>query len=515
MKIIPYTITVGIIILITWSAPIFAEDYLQLITTIHIDRDSTEITSVEPIGDFNADGYGDLAIGIFHPPFDLYEAVYLYYGGPAFDEFPDLIFMGDPQDETYCGEYFDLPTSYGWEVAGLGDFNGDGFDDFAVSAAALCGESMIHNGRIYIYFGSPNPDTTADIIIDGEDSYDGFGASLKSGDFNGDNCGDLFTYTIDRWIGQKLYVYQGSDPPNNQRDWFHDYSNTGNSASLLRGGFDINGDGFDDFAWYVGMESAPPRYVIMLGSDPLNQTPSDTLIDAYMKVPDDVSNDGIDDFMITYDNSWYLCLGGDPLDTEPDFYMFRYSYNFPFIYSLSGGEPTLVLDCYANPYPHSLVMFNTGVPFDTIPYQIIDYGQTRGQGSLNIGDIDDNGIEDIAMSFEDSTLHSYVDIYSIFTDVAIDDCQEKDLLGEIGLLSGYPNPFNKNAVIRYALAEPGHVNLSIYNLLGQHVVTLFDGPRDAGEYQLIWDASDFPSGVYFARLETGEFRETVKLVLLK
>jgi hypothetical protein len=55
----------------------------------------------------------------------------------------------------------------------------------------------------------------------------------------------------------------------------------------------------------------------------------------------------------------------------------------------------------------------------------------------------------------------------------------------------------------------------IYNLLGQHLQILLEEFRAAGEHVVLWDASDFPSGIYFARLETRASSQTIKLVLVK
>jgi len=59
------------------------------------------------------------------------------------------------------------------------------------------------------------------------------------------------------------------------------------------------------------------------------------------------------------------------------------------------------------------------------------------------------------------------------------------------------------------------VNLSVYNIQGQQVAELVSGIREAGEHSISWDASEFPSGVYFARLEAGGSSRTAKMVLLK
>jgi len=83
------------------------------------------------------------------------------------------------------------------------------------------------------------------------------------------------------------------------------------------------------------------------------------------------------------------------------------------------------------------------------------------------------------------------------------------------LHQNYPNPFNPVTTIKYALARSGEVALAIYNLRGEEVARLVEGEQAAGEYQVIWDASNVASGIYFYRLQAGEFVETRKMVLLR
>jgi photosystem II stability/assembly factor-like uncharacterized protein len=82
-------------------------------------------------------------------------------------------------------------------------------------------------------------------------------------------------------------------------------------------------------------------------------------------------------------------------------------------------------------------------------------------------------------------------------------------------LSSYPNPFNAQTTISYSLPEPGRATLTIYNLLGQKVATLYDGEQTAGEHSLVWDAKSQPSGVYFAKIESERGKSTTQMVLLK
>jgi hypothetical protein len=86
---------------------------------------------------------------------------------------------------------------------------------------------------------------------------------------------------------------------------------------------------------------------------------------------------------------------------------------------------------------------------------------------------------------------------------------------EFSLSRNYPNPFNPSTTIVYSLAQSGRVTLSIYDLLGRVVVKLVDEERPAGEYETKWNASSFPSGVYFLKMQAGQFNETRKLLLMK
>lgn len=83
-------------------------------------------------------------------------------------------------------------------------------------------------------------------------------------------------------------------------------------------------------------------------------------------------------------------------------------------------------------------------------------------------------------------------------------------------LSAYPNPFNPSTQLNFTLPQNANVKLSIYNVLGQQTEVLFDAPVLAGNHAINWDAAEFPSGIYFAKLETSTGLSTVqKLTLLK
>jgi hypothetical protein len=83
------------------------------------------------------------------------------------------------------------------------------------------------------------------------------------------------------------------------------------------------------------------------------------------------------------------------------------------------------------------------------------------------------------------------------------------------LSQNYPNPFNPTTNIEFSIPRSAHLSIAIYNALGIRVSTLADAHYGAGRYLATWDASSFPSGVYFCRIQTPGFVDTKRLVLLK
>jgi len=83
------------------------------------------------------------------------------------------------------------------------------------------------------------------------------------------------------------------------------------------------------------------------------------------------------------------------------------------------------------------------------------------------------------------------------------------------LLPNYPNPFNARTVIRYELPKTSDVVLEIYNLSGQLIERFDERSKSAGRYQVVWDAGDQPSGVYFCQIRAGSYTRIIKLILLK
>jgi hypothetical protein len=83
------------------------------------------------------------------------------------------------------------------------------------------------------------------------------------------------------------------------------------------------------------------------------------------------------------------------------------------------------------------------------------------------------------------------------------------------LVQNYPNPFNPATRIRYTLPERSAVTLKVFNVLGQQVGTLVNEVQEQGNYVALFDAKGLASGVYYYRLEAGDFTQTMKMLLMK
>ncbi len=96
----------------------------------------------------------------------------------------------------------------------------------------------------------------------------------------------------------------------------------------------------------------------------------------------------------------------------------------------------------------------------------------------------------------------------------IEDGDHDNIPGKLSI-NAYPNPFNAYTALKYSLPDAGRVQVSIYDLLGRKVETLVDEEMQAGQHQVVWDASGHSSGAYFYRLQVEGFSETKKMLLLK
>jgi len=114
-------------------------------------------------------------------------------------------------------------------------------------------------------------------------------------------------------------------------------------------------------------------------------------------------------------------------------------------------------------------------------------------------------------------------LYNLPIPPAVDD--DPNTLNEFSLSQNYPNPFNPSTTIKYSIpvetrrpttaGSPQNVILKIYDILGREIATLVNRKQKAGNYEVQFNAKDLTSGIYFYKLQSGNFVESRKMLLLK
>jgi hypothetical protein len=89
------------------------------------------------------------------------------------------------------------------------------------------------------------------------------------------------------------------------------------------------------------------------------------------------------------------------------------------------------------------------------------------------------------------------------------------IITDFSLYQNYPNPFNPSTKISWQVPVGGWQTLKVYDVLGNEIETLVDEYKQAGNYEVEWDASNYPSGVFFYQLKTENFVENEKMILMK
>jgi hypothetical protein len=111
--------------------------------------------------------------------------------------------------------------------------------------------------------------------------------------------------------------------------------------------------------------------------------------------------------------------------------------------------------------------------------------------------------------------YDYVWLLRLEADTDIDNRPDNSIIERFAIAQNYPNPFNAQTAINYDLPEASNVTINIYDILGRRVETLIQGKQPAGYHQIAWDATCQSSGLYFYRIQAGDYSETKKMALLK
>jgi len=267
--------------------------------------------ALDGAGDVNGDGYDDVIAGASHYTDDELEEgrAYLFYGSPnGLSNTPAWVVDGN--------QYI---MYFGTDVAGVGDVNGDGFDDVLVGAPYKKDANGNVIGQALLYLGSPGGlGITPAWTVEGAGGWSYFGQRLSpAGDVNADGYADFMVsdtaFTNQHTAEGRVFLYHGSpsgpaSTPSWTADGGQDYASFGGATNPAG---DVNGDSYDDViigsTGFNNPESNEGRASLYLGSpNGLNQSPAWTVEGnqsfAYLGnavgSAGDVNNDGFDDVMI-------------------------------------------------------------------------------------------------------------------------------------------------------------------------------------------------------------------------
>jgi len=169
------------------------------------------------------------------------------------------------------------------------------------------------------------------------------------------------------------------------------------------------------------------------------------------------------------------------------------------------------------PLPQTMIYLKSGSAF-------LDFSESISNGRYNFSNLSTGSYEIIATKLGYSTSTQTIQLNSPLRD-SINFILDQVLVGvnsisniipkKFSLYQNYPNPFNPVTNIRFDIPKSSFVTIKIYNVLGKESALLLNENKSAGSYEIDFDASTLTSGVYFYRLETQEFTQIKKMILLK
>jgi len=157
------------------------------------------------------------------------------------------------------------------------------------------------------------------------------------------------------------------------------------------------------------------------------------------------------------------------------------------------------------------IHFSEGVDFFPNGNILIGNGTTH---SVKMFDSNGTYIEDFIPSGSGGLVTPNAIVIRETNALSVDD-NENVSLNDFQLEQNYPNPFNPTTKIKFHISKNGYTYLRVFNILGNTVATPINEELSAGEYNINFDATGLPSGIYFYQLKTNNYVETKKMILLK
>ncbi|MBK8945356.1 MAG: FG-GAP repeat protein [Ignavibacteriae bacterium] len=518
-------------------------------------------TIISKIGDINNDGYNDVFIGA--PSFESDKGKgYLYFGGSFMDNIPDIVFIGNKFYDHFCSS-----------ASGIGDINGDGYDDLAI------GSNKNGNGSVNIYLGSNNIYHVADLILQ-KDGSSNFGHSIASaGDINNDGYDDF------------LISYQNAVPNNNAVSIYFgnknllDISNSFiviektdvNFGQSVSAAGDVNSDGYADIIIGAGSATSIGSSYIYFGGNAMDSEPDIKLSDGNfydafgysVSTVGDINKDGYDDVIVSahgydaYTGSAYIYFGGSSMDIIPDIFLIGENRDDLFG-SVVSNAGDINGDGYMDILTSSKEYNNNGKAYtyfgqelskiqapklnfptnnsekiskkvDLVWQKSIDIDFYQIQISLDSDFVqlvlkENIFFPDTIYNFNNlNKLTKYFwrvrqckkNVFGSWSKIWNFTTLEGSIPEKLVMSQNYPNPFNNQTNFEYGIPDFYEIKFEIFNILGQKVTTISIGENNPGYHVFNWKPINLSSGIYIVRIyasdknQKKEFVTSVKAILLK
>lgn len=395
--------------------------------------------SVSGGGDINGDGYKDFIVGAYGVNSNKGK-IYIYKNSLTGNDIPDVITYGAFQSQL------------GASISDAGDLNGDGYDDYIAGAPSY---GDFARGRVYIHFGSANPDTIPELIINGFDDQSWFGWSVAGvGDVNADGYDDIAISAPEYNSQQgRVYVYFGGSV----MDTVHDLRMSGLTTSSRFGhsissAGDMNGDGYSDIL--IGApsyQSSRGRFSVYYGGSPMDTTSDYGITGAAandnlgisVSEAGDLNGDGYSDILAGAPGSdttgvVYVVLGNSlSLRTtagEDDFGYFGSGVSGAGDVNGDGYSDFIVGAPYANFSQGKAYLYYGGLDLDySHDVEFFGFNFEFGNSVSGAGDVNNDGFDDVLIGepgFDIDKGRSYIYFGGYTTDNSYDILMSKNKWGE-------------------------------------------------------------------------------------
>ncbi len=529
-----------------------ALNHMDIMTTMTGEDDFFGMGLIMTTLDWNGDGNDDLVIASpnwdprgytpSYPPYP-YGKLYFYFGGPNFDNVPEMEITG----------HHEIEYGLSYSMCNAGDMNGDGIDDLALFRATMYEENIdqYYDLQLCVFYGGANPDTVPDYVLTfPREEWDNTFYYVRGlGDINHDGFADL-GYILDKDYYQAPNSFGIIYGGNMMNTVFMEAGSSWDWSSICGVG-DVNADGIDDFSLcytYFVSNTTYRKDIIYFGSisgvfqDSLVICDGSNLRNPFTYPAGDVNGDGYSDFVSAFSGSDAKLIFGGPGFNGTDFVNIAPPYSGDpagegFGHGDVNGNGTDDLmgtsvtqfSGYGDAY-----LWIGGIPMNggpdlhlTPPY--LDVETDMYGFCLTMGDYNGDGCCDAAISapFDYAGFPTPGRIFVYAGNTQLDDptpISDNTNTPAISKLQLYPNPlqsWNSELNVRFTVDPPtplpkgGASTFEIYNIRGQKVKSFSMNAEQAKSGSATYNLNDLSSGIYVCVFTSGEAQQKQKITVIR